>query len=137
MSNSLNDQKQAGIIPYRRSQRGLEILLVTSSTRKRWIIPKGNIEPHLNALESARKEAFEEAGVRGRVRGTPFGSYLHDTAGTPTEVEVFLMEVEHVLSKWPEEQQREREWVTVATAFERILESGLKRLILELNEEVG
>lgn len=137
MYTNEDDQKQSGIIPYRRSTHGIEVLLVTSNTRKRWIIPKGNIEPHLNALESARKEAYEEAGVKGRVRSIPFGSYLHDTSGPPTKVEVYLMEVQEVLAAWPEKRERAREWVSAATAYERVLEPGLKRLMQELDEELG
>ena len=132
-----DERKQSGVIPFRRSPRGLEVLLVTSNTRKRWIIPKGNIEPHLDPRESGRKEAFEEAGVKGRVHPVAFGTYLHESSGSPTEVEVFLMEVEQVLQRWPEDQLREREWVSVTTAYERILEHGLKRLLLELHEELG
>lgn len=137
MDRPLNERKQSGIIPYRRTGRGIEVLLVTSNTRKRWIIPKGNIEAHLNPMESARKEAFEEAGVKGRVRGVPFGTYLHETAGVPTPVDVFLMEVEYVLQRWPEDQDRIREWMSIETAYERVLETGLKNLIRELDEELG
>lgn len=137
MFTNKDGPKQSGVIPIRRGGRGLEVLLITSTTRKRWIIPKGNIEPHLNSLESARKEAYEEAGVRGRVRSVPFGSYHHDSAGPPTEVEVFVMEVEDELPRWPEGDVREREWVSVPTAYERVLESGLKQLIRELDEEFG
>lgn len=132
-----DELRQSGIIPYRLSDRGLEVLLVTSNTRKRWIIPKGNIEPHLSALESARKEAFEEAGVKGRIRSVPFGRYSHETAALHTTVEVFVMEVKFVLERWPEGHLREREWFPLAMAYERVLESGLKQLLRELEEELS
>ena len=133
----MNDTPQhCGIIPFRRNATGLEILLVTSSTRKRWIIPKGHVEPNLNALESARKEAYEEAGVKGKVRTVPFGRYTHETPGGPTEVQVFLMEVESELSVWPEQEERDRAWMSVRDAHDRVLEEGLKQLLRELAEEV-
>lgn len=125
---------QSGVIPFRRTPRGLEILLVTSNTRKRWIIPKGNVESQLGRLESARREAYEEAGVRGRIQRLAFGSYRHSSSTGPTVVEVYLMEVEQVLNVWPEQHVRLREWMTVRNAHDRILETGLKGLVRELDE---
>ena len=58
--------KQSAVVPYRLVKNEIEVLLIT--TRKgRWIIPKGIIEPELSAAESAAKEALEEAGVKGEV----------------------------------------------------------------------
>lgn len=113
----------------------MQILLITSSTRKRWIIPKGNVESHLGDVESARQEAYEEAGVRGRIRRVPFGSYVHVGAGGPTKVRVFLMEVERVLETWPESSRRRREWMPLRAAHDRILEAGLKDLVMAFTEE--
>lgn len=124
-------RQQSGVIPYRRTDAGLEILLVTSGTRKRWIIPKGNLEPDLDVLESARLEAYEEAGVRGRIAPEPIGSYLHDRRDKPpANVTVFLMEVEEVLpdDEWPESSYRERKWMALPDAADHVLEDGLKKL---------
>lgn len=131
-----NLPRQTGVLAYRRTERGPEILLVTSSTRKRWIIPKGNIEPHLNEIESARREAFEEAGVHGSVRSVALGSYIHASSGGPTRVRVYLMEVERILARWPEAERRERAWMTVREAHDRILEPGLRDILLAFNEEI-
>lgn len=134
MSDIDDTPRQSGVIPYRRTPRGLEILLVTSNTRKRWIIPKGNVEPHLGRLESARREAFEEAGVRGKIHHISFGSYRHRSAGGPARVEVFLMEVDQMLDRWPEQDSREREWMPLRSAHDRVLERELKSLLRELDE---
>jgi hypothetical protein len=40
-----------------------KILLVTARHSKSWALVKGHIDRSLGALESARREAFEEAGV--------------------------------------------------------------------------
>ena len=126
--------RQSGVIPFRRTTRGLEILLVTSNTRKRWIIPKGNVEPELGRVESARREAFEEAGVRGHIQQLAFGTYRHSSTGGPALVDVYLMEVDQVLDRWPEKDRRHREWMSLPNAYDRILEDGLRRLIRELDE---
>ena len=69
--------RQSGVIPYRFKQGVLEILLITSQHRKRWVIPKGVIEPDLTAVESAIQEAWEEAGLTGRASEQTIGSYIY------------------------------------------------------------
>ena len=65
---------QYGVLPYRvDGEGGLEILLITSKERRRWVIPKGNPIPFFLNYESAAREAFEEAGVEGRVATVPVG----------------------------------------------------------------
>ncbi|HWU55015.1 MAG TPA: NUDIX hydrolase, partial [Rhizomicrobium sp.] len=71
----------------------LEILLVTSLSSKRWILPKGWLEPELTPAENAAREAFEEAGVTGRIDPRPVGSYYYlkdkkDGGGVPCAVDV-------------------------------------------------
>jgi 8-oxo-dGTP pyrophosphatase MutT (NUDIX family) len=50
--------EQSGVIPYRRAITGWEFLLITSRNARRWLIPKGLVEPDLTPVESAIKEAF-------------------------------------------------------------------------------
>ena len=45
----------------------IDILLVTSRRKSRWIIPGGVIEPNVSARKSAAMEALDEAGIRGDV----------------------------------------------------------------------
>jgi len=59
--------ERSGVIPYGRRDGAVEVLLITSSDGQHWVIPKGVIEPGMSAAESAAKEAYEEAGIRGRV----------------------------------------------------------------------
>lgn len=125
---------QSGVIPYRVREGTIEVLLITSSTRKRWIIPKGKVEPTLTSRESALKEAYEEAGVRGRTHPIPLGAYPHDTPPGTTLVEVFAMEVKTTLPTWPESERRIREWVPLGEARARVMEPELKTLLDQLAE---
>ncbi len=128
---------QTGVIPFRRLHGEFEVMLVTSSTRHRWIIPKGYVEDDLGVVESARLEAYEEAGVKGSVHPEPIGSYLHDRQGRPASlVEVYIMEVEEVLPEddWPESHFRKREWMPFAAARASVLETGLKDLLTRAEE---
>ncbi len=119
---------QSAVIPYRRSWGKLEILMITSRKKRRWVIPKGVKEPDLSLPDSAAKEALEEAGIKGRVWDTPIGAYQYEKWGDTCSVEVFAMEVETVLDQWLE-SYREREWVTLPTAIERATEDKLKDII--------
>lgn len=52
-----------------------QVLLITSRKAKRWIIPKGWPMAGLSARKSALREAYEEAGIRGKVGKNPIGEY--------------------------------------------------------------
>ena len=64
---------QYGVLPYRFGQdTAVEILLVTTRGRRRWIVPKGWPIKGLRPAKSAAREAFEEAGVTARIgAGSP------------------------------------------------------------------
>jgi 8-oxo-dGTP pyrophosphatase MutT (NUDIX family) len=124
---------QAGVIPYRRIKGELEILLITSRRGKHWVIPKGVIEPHLDARESAVQEAYEEAGVRGSLRPDAWGEYAYRKWGGTCRVRVFLLEVEAELVDWPESHFRTRRWVSLEEALRIIDQEGLRRLIQRIS----
>lgn len=120
---------QSGVIPYRKYKGKIEILLIT--TRKgNWTIPKGIIEDNLSPQESALKESVEEAGVWGIVSNHKLGSYKYKKWGGRCQVLVFLMEVTKVYSKWEEDHFRERIWVSVEKATRMIKKKKLIKLIL-------
>jgi 8-oxo-dGTP pyrophosphatase MutT (NUDIX family) len=84
---------QYGVLPYRFSQdAALEILLVTTRGTRRWIVPKGWPIKGLSPIKSAAREAFEEAGVTGRIGAKPMGVFAYDKlldeAGGTTACEV-------------------------------------------------
>jgi 8-oxo-dGTP pyrophosphatase MutT (NUDIX family) len=127
---------QSAVIPYRMQNGEIEVLLITSFKRKRWVIPKGVIEPALSAGESAAHEAWEEAGLVGQVSTSSIGSYDYDKWGGTCHVEVFLMLVEKVLDDWPEAGFRDRQWVSVAEAAWRVNEKKLKQLLISLPKSI-
>jgi 8-oxo-dGTP pyrophosphatase MutT (NUDIX family) len=116
---------QAGVIAVK---SGL-VCLVTSSSGRRWVVPKGCLEPGKTAGEIALQEAWEEAGLVGVLRGEPLGSYLYDKYGSTCHVTVFLMEVTDVSDNWPERSLRRRVWLTPEHAADRIDEAGLQGMI--------
>lgn len=124
---------QSAALPYRRKGSELEVLLVTSLTSRRWVLPKGHIDPPLSPRQAAEKEAFEEAGVGGRLSAESIGVYTytkHNPRGSAAYcVQVFAMEVHTVLDTWPEEQQRNRTWMTPDAAAAAVAEPELADLI--------
>jgi 8-oxo-dGTP pyrophosphatase MutT (NUDIX family) len=130
--------EQSGVIPYRVTQhaesgtRQLEVLLITSRKRKRWIIPKGIVEPAMTPQESAVKEAFEEAGITGQVSEKRLGVYTYPKWGGTCRVAVFLFAVTAELNDWPEADQRTREWMSLAEAVRRVEEAALKAILRQL-----
>jgi 8-oxo-dGTP pyrophosphatase MutT (NUDIX family) len=132
---------QSGVIPYRLNKQEvsggkLEVLLVTTRKRKRWVIPKGIIEPSMTPQDSAAKEAFEEAGITGCVSDTSLGAYTYSKWGGTCRVEVFPLEVTTVLNEWPESDIRDRQWMSVEEGASRVKEDLLKDLLRKLPEIV-
>jgi len=130
------DFTQSAIIPYRLEEGKLEILLITSIRKKKWIIPKGFIEFNLSAFESAKKEAFEEAGVIGTNETIELGSFTIEKYGGRTNIVVYSMEVEKFKDDYPEKNLRKRKWYTVEEAIETISIPEVIKMIETLAVEI-
>jgi len=118
--------RQAAAIPYREGR----VCLITSQSGKRWIFPKGLIDPGHTASQAALIEAWEEAGLIGILEPAPLGSYVYEKYGQEHHVLVFRMLVSEVRDDWPEKSLRERVWLTVAEAAQRVEEPQLKNILL-------
>jgi 8-oxo-dGTP pyrophosphatase MutT (NUDIX family) len=125
MSSEANWVRQAAAIPMKADK----VCLVTSTSGKRWVVPKGMIDPGMNASETALQEAWEEAGLVGSLDPAPVGSYIYDKWGNTCHVTVFLMRVTEAADDWPEREVRERSWVTVKQALGRIVDDGLREVV--------
>ncbi len=126
--------RQSAVIPYRFKSGKLEILLISSLKKKNWIIPKGFVEDGISAQESAEKEAFEEAGVKGIVQSNLFGTYYQKKWGGNCQIEVYAMSVSQELDLWPEKELRERKWVTVKKAVDLIYDKDLKQIVKKFQQ---
>lgn len=128
---------QIAAMPIRRLADGsTEILLVTSRTTKRWIVPKGWPIKGLTPPEAAAREAFEEAGVVGRILSEPAGRYTYWKRMSDhfilCEVTLYLLEVERQLATWAEQDQRRSQWFSLDDAADLVEEPELATAIRNL-----
>jgi phosphohistidine phosphatase len=122
--------QQAAAIPFRRNGDSVSLCLITSATSRSWGIPKGTIEHGSSAEATALQEAWEEAGLRGRILGESLGSYEYEKWGVLLTVAVFLMEVDIEAKQWEEQASRRRRWVPASDAA-RMLETHPARFLVE------
>ncbi len=119
---------QSAVIPYRLRCGKIQVLLIRSRRDKRWVVPKGIVEPGLSPQASAAKEALEEAGIEGDVDPRSMGVYEYEKWGGTCRATVYAMAVTVEHATWPEDFRR-REWVSVEIAAERVGEAALKAMI--------
>ena len=72
---------QVAAICYRVRSTGIEFLLVQTRGSGRWTFPKGSAERGLTHAQAAALEAFEEAGVHGRIEEVAFTRYFRRKPG--------------------------------------------------------
>lgn len=119
-----------------------EILLITSRDTGRWVIPKGWPMEGKRAHEVAEREAYEEAGVKGKVRMAALGSYVYQKRMTQglqisCKVQVHALEVDELCKNFPEKGARRLEWVDYNEAAKRVDEPSLKALILNFGKRMA
>ena len=126
--------KQSAAIPYRVTSGGeIEVLLVTSQTRKRWVLPKGKVPRGMPAYASAAREAREEGGVIGTTEHIPVGFYQAKKmvlgASHELRVAAYPLKVWCELEVWPEMRQRRRLWLQLHRAVEQTGDHGIKAVL--------
>lgn len=128
------ERRQVAALPWRDGPDGIEVLLVTSRETRRWVTPKGGRMPGKTDAEAAAQEAWEEAGVRGRIAAEPLGVFrylkqLKRRAPRWCIVSLYALEVVELLDDWDEAHERERRWLAVGMAADLVQEPELGVLI--------
>jgi len=106
-----------------------KVCLVTSRSGRRWVLPKGQIEPGQTSAEAALVESWEEAGLVGELDQDPVGTYTYQKLSREHHVIVYRMHVSEVREVWPERLLRHRTWLSVHEAMTRIHEPGLQNIL--------
>ena len=87
---------------------------------------------------AAAREAWEEAGVRGRVTGGCLGVYsytkeMDDGEMLPVVAMLYPVEVKITADKYPEAGQRRRKWMSRKKAAKMVSEPELARMIRDFD----
>ncbi len=126
----LRECEQAAAVCYRVRSGAIEFLLVRTRGG-RWTFPKGSAEPGLTHAQAAALEAFEEAGVHGRIEEASFTGYVrrkrgdgknHASRSDEKEVAVKAYLCEVLRLSPPQEPKRDRTWFSVEDARRRLRE---------------
>ncbi len=127
----LCEREQVAAVCYRWRGGSIEFLLVRTRSGGRWTFPKGSAEPGLTHAQAAALEAFEEAGVHGRIEEASLATYVRRerSGGEKSDarsgnkklaVSAHLCEVSRLSA--PKESRRDRTWFSAAEARRRLRE---------------
>jgi 8-oxo-dGTP pyrophosphatase MutT (NUDIX family) len=128
---------QAAALCLRDGPNGPEVLMVTSLGTGRWVLPKGWPMKGRTLAGAALREAWEEAGVKGRVQEPAVGSFSYQKqrkgrVPLRCRVEVFRVQPDALADTWPEHARRKRVWLPVPEAAQAVAEPELKALLTGL-----
>jgi 8-oxo-dGTP pyrophosphatase MutT (NUDIX family) len=136
----LRECEQVAAVCYRVGRNGIEFLLV-QTRGSRWTFPKGSTEPGLTHAQAAALEAFEEAGVHGRMEEASFTRYIHRKRGkqrnaavTDLTVNAHLCQV--VRLSPPPECNRNPTWFPAEIAKQRLREDRAPEYATEVTRVV-
>jgi ADP-ribose pyrophosphatase YjhB (NUDIX family) len=122
-----------GVIPFSVDGDRIAIMFVTSQKRGRWILPKGNLKADEKHKKGCKREAFEEAGVSGKIlKDFPITTAISkstDTGLVQTAVTYYPMLVTQQADEWPEKHKRERHWALLKDAYQVTDREDFRQLI--------
>ncbi|MGJ4891006.1 NUDIX hydrolase [Bradyrhizobium sp. HKCCYLR20261] len=126
-------QKQFAALPFRIKAAELRILLITTRRKRRWSVPKGSPMLRKRAHRVAAIEAYEEAGLRGKISRHALGRFKHSKRKgkrkIQCEVALFPLEVTKQHRRWPERGERKLLWLPAPEAARLVHRSKLRQLI--------
>ena len=129
--------EKVAAVCYRVNGHGIEFLLV-QTRGGRWTFPKGSAEPGLTHAQAAALEAYEEAGVHGRMEEAPFSRYRRrkrQSGQREIVVNAHLCEVSRL--ETPPERKRNPTWFAPEEAKRRLRKDRAVEDGTELARVVG
>jgi 8-oxo-dGTP pyrophosphatase MutT (NUDIX family) len=132
---------QFAALCYRIKNEKVQFCLVTSRRSCRWIVPKGWPMNGQTPMDAAATEAFEEAGVRGKIEPRPIGVFsyykVHSKNELPCIAVVYPLKVKKVLRTWPEHKERNRKWLSRKKAAALVDDAELSQIILRFQPDAA
>ena len=121
--------QQAAAIAVRRHGKTFQVCLIRKKGSRKWGIPKGLVDPGDTHEHTALNEAWEEAGLRGRLIGDVVGTYEYEKWDATLNVAVYLMEVLEQHDDWQEAGFRERRWTSFDAAASLLVNHPVRSLL--------
>lgn len=130
----------AGIVPLNAAKS--HVLLIQSTKRAGWVLPKGGWETDEDCMQAATREAWEEAGIYidieydlGQIKETRTPKQVSKEAPKAL-YQFYQATVTAEENEWPEMDKRTRWWATYPEAAEALkarpeLLEALKRCTLQ------
>lgn len=129
LASGKGDDYQVGVFAYTGSGK---VVLVTSRSGESWILPKGNRAKKRSDRLQAKREAFEEAGLKGALN---YKYYDFNSFEKSKRLRIYTMKVKTILNDFPEKGQRSR-MVTSFDRAEKIVKEDYSEIIRELRKRV-
>jgi 8-oxo-dGTP pyrophosphatase MutT (NUDIX family) len=128
-------KKRIAVIPIVMSKTKLRVYLITSRQKRQWIIPTGKLEKKLSNRQVAALEAFEEAGILGKLdkHFRERVSLQSPNGKSERKTTVFLLYVKRILKCWPEIHDRKRKLVSVKKYLKSVSNKKLKRKLAKIH----
>lgn len=116
--------EQVAAVCYRVRNGLIEFLLVRTRSG-RWTFPKGSVMAGLTPAQAAALEAYEEAGVHGRMEEEAFARYLRTKrAGRRNRLDIDIAVSAHLCEvlrlERPRESKRDPRWLSIDKTRQRL-----------------
>ena len=124
---------RVGAIPFIVEDGDVKLLMVTSLTRGRWVFPKGMLKKGEGKLKGCRREAFEEAGIKGKILSDlPITAVIKSKDKSKSDMMVvtyYPMIVTKQTKEWPEKKLRNRQWVPLDEIDQHLRKGDLREVV--------
>ena len=129
---------QFAALCYRVVKDKVQVLVISSRGTGRWILPKGWPMDGKTPAEAALQEAWEEAGVIGKVVSAPLGLYSYqkvkeDAPDFPCIAVVYAVKVKSLSKDFPEAGERRVKWVGRKKAAKLVDEPELSQILCDFD----
>lgn len=122
----------------------LQVLMISTPKRSDLIFPKGGWENDESIDEAACREAFEDAGIKGILSGTPLGEWIFKSKSKQNSCGLegackgfmFALQVTELLESWPEQISHGRRWVPVEEAYGLCRYDWMREALDKLKEQL-